>query len=104
MQHILKNADFADIHCEQGKQLTFCYRFGTAVYEESFDGHRLNAAGWNGAGYTLNVLEDIPTRLSVGERADTPSFRLEAGGFTLDYDWQYVSFEKHPPTVACTAC
>ena len=96
MQHILKNADFADIHCEHGKQLTFCYRFGTAVYEESFDGHRLNAAGWNGAGYTLNVLEDIPTRLSVGERADTPSFRLEAGGFTLDYDWQYVGFEKHP--------
>lgn len=94
MQHILKKADFADIHVESGKLTTFSYRFGNTVYEESFDGHRLNAAGWNGAGYTLNVLEDMPSRLPVGDRADTPALRLEAGGSTLEYDWQFVDFTK----------
>ena len=94
MQHILKRADFADVHVENGKQTTFCYRFGTAVYEECFDGHRLCSAGWNGAGYTLNVLEDIPARLPRGEHTDTTAFRLEANGATLDFDWQLTDFCK----------
>ena len=96
MQQILKQADFADIHREPGELTVYSYRFGTAVYEETFDGHRLNSAGWNGAGYTLNVLEDIPTRLSRGEHRDTPAFRLEANGATLDYDWEELGFEALP--------
>ncbi len=94
MQNILKRAEFADIHTENGKLMTFSYRFGTAVYEESFDGHRLNTAGWNGAGYTLNVLEDMPSRLSCGGHTDTPAFRLEVNGATLEYDWRLVDFTK----------
>ena len=94
MQKLLKKAEFADIHTESGAMQIFSYRFGTAVYEETFDGHRLNAAGWNGAGYTLNVLEDMPSRLSRGEHRDTPAFRLEANGSTLEYDWTFVDFQK----------
>ncbi|MBE6691063.1 MAG: alpha-galactosidase [Ruminococcaceae bacterium] len=93
MQKLLKHADFADIYFDQAK-MTFSYRFGTAVYEEVFDGHRLYSAGWNGAGYTLNVLEDMPSRLRLGERLNTAAFRLEAGGCTLEYDWAYESFVK----------
>lgn len=94
MQKMLKKAKFADIHTESGAMQIFSYRFGTAVYEETFDGHRLNAAGWNGAGYTLNVLEDMPSRLPRGEHRDTPAFRLEANGSTLEYDWTFVDFQK----------
>ena len=94
MQHMIKKADFADIHYEKGELQTFSYRFGTAVYEEIFDGHRLYSAGWNGAGYTLNVLEDIPSRLHLGEHRNTAAFRLEANGSTLEYDWEYVDFVK----------
>ncbi len=94
MHHVSKHTNFADIYCTEGKEAVFCYRFGTAVYEEVFDGHRLNSAGWNGAGYTQNVLEDLPSRLSVGEHRNTCAFRLEANGTTLDYDWTMVGFEK----------
>ena len=111
MQHILKNASFADIYVDEAKK-TYAYRFGTAVYEEQFDGHRLNAVGWNGAGYTLNVLEDMPSRIPVGEHQDTPAFRLEAEGRTLEYDWQLIGFEKQSEgegvhgvlTLASTLC
>ncbi|MBE6703071.1 MAG: alpha-galactosidase [Ruminococcaceae bacterium] len=94
MHQIFQKKDFADIHFEQGEQLTFSYRFGMAVYEESFDSHRLNSVGWNGAGYTLNVLEDMPSRLPVGEHQDTPAFRLEADGRTLEFDWRFQNFSK----------
>ena len=94
MHHIIKHTDFADIHTEEGALRVFSYRFGSAVYEETFDGHRLNAAGWNGAGYTQNVLEDMPSRLPRGEHQDTPAFRLEANGSTLDFDWRFVDFQK----------
>lgn len=96
MYKSFKKGDFADILHTEGERHVFCYRFGTAVYEEIFDGHRLYSAGWNGAGYTLNVLEDMPSRLHLGERLNTAAFRLEANGATLEYDWKYVDFVKEP--------
>ncbi|MBQ9098377.1 MAG: alpha-galactosidase [Clostridia bacterium] len=99
MQHILRKKDFADIHVTKGAEPVFSYRFGTAVYEEIMAGNRLLAAGWNGAGYTLNVLEDMPTRLKQTDAnnedfRDSPAFHLEVNGMTLDFDWRYVGFEK----------
>ncbi|MBQ8357234.1 MAG: alpha-galactosidase [Clostridia bacterium] len=94
MQSILKHAEFADIHVEEGEVTTFSYRFGTAVYEEMMVGNRLLSAGWNGAGYTQNVLEDMPSRLRVGEYRNNTAFRLEAEGSTLDFDWNYKGFSQ----------
>ena len=94
MHNLCKHTDFADIHVEMGKTPTFSYRFGTAVYEEMLWGKRLVSAGWNGAGYTLNLLEDMPTRLRQEEYRDTAAFRLEADGTTLDFDWVFDDFTK----------
>lgn len=95
MNRHLQQTDFADIHFETGTTPTFVYRFGTAVYEERLLEHTLVSSGWNGAGYTLNVLEGIPARLKQdGVRANA-AFRLEADGMTLEYDWIFRDFEKH---------
>ncbi len=94
MHKLLKKTDFADIHYVAGEAPTFSYRFGTAVYEEMMLGNRLVSTGWNGAGYTLNVLEDMPSRLHMGEYRNTAAFRLEAEGTTLEYDWRFKGFTK----------
>lgn len=96
MNKFFQRRDFADIHYEANGNPTFSYRFGTAVYEEMMLENRLVSTGWNGAGYTLNVLEDMPARLHMGEQLNTAAFRLEAEGTTLEYDWIYENFVKEP--------
>lgn len=94
MNRQLFDADFRDVHITEGETTVFSWRFGTAVYEEAFDCGRFVAAGWNTAGYTLNVLEGFPTRLRWNSWMAPQSFRLEADGCSLDYDWEYCGFEK----------
>lgn len=95
MQHMLTHDGFTDIYVhEEGEKRIFCYRSGTFVYEECFSGGRLLSGGFNGAGYPLNILEDMPTRLAAGEHADATAFCLEADGTTLEFDLSFVSFEK----------
>ncbi len=84
-----ERSEFSDVYCHEfeGKQV-FCYRTGLTVYEESFSEGRLTAAGWNAAGYTLNVLDGMPTNLNPAEFREPQSFDLEADGFSLGWDWR----------------
>lgn len=87
--------DFRDIYFhEEGEKKVFCFRTGLTVYEEVFDGTRYTAAGWNTAGYTLNVLEDFPSRLDRDAFTEAQSFDIEADGVSLSWDWEYVGFES----------
>ena len=94
MQKFLKNAEFADILFQRGETPTITYRFGTAVYEERMQGDRLVSTAWNGAGYTPDVLEDMPSRLNTKEVRNAAAFRLEADGMTLDQDWTLRDFKS----------
>lgn len=94
MNRQLFDASFRDVHITEGEYPVFSWRFGTAVYEEAFEHNRLVAAGWNTAGYTLNVLDSFPTRLNWNNWMQPQSFQLEADGCSLDYDWEYCGFAK----------
>ena len=89
-----ERSGFADIYCHEfeGKQY-FCYRTGLTVYEEAFGDGRYTAAGWNAAGYTLNVLDGMPTNLDPLVFREPQAFDLEADGFSLGWDWRYVDTE-----------
>ena len=92
--------DFRDIyvHTEGDKQI-FCYRTGLTVYEEVFTHNRYMSAGWNAAGYTLNVLDDFPTRLNNEVFREPQSFDIEADGVSLGWDWDFVSFSQGEETL-----
>jgi len=80
---------------EEADKRIFCYRTGLCVYEEIFQQGYYTAAGWNAAGYTLNVLDDMPTRLHHGMFTEAHSFDVEADGVSLSWDWEYVDFTEH---------
>ena len=79
---------------EENGQKVFCYRTGLTVYEEVFAGGRYMSAGWNTAGYTLNVLDDMPTRLNNSLFTEAQAFDVEADGVSLAWDWKYVGFDE----------
>ncbi len=103
MQHLrtfmLKKTDF---------QTTFSYRTGMIVYEGVFIKGRLMATGWNAPGYTLNVLESLPTRIAGqacnmmgkvqsdgrGDFRNGNSFEIEANGISLDKTWEMTDFTQ----------
>jgi len=88
------NIDFKNIHTfEDGENKVFSFRFGNTVYEEVFSKGRYMSAGWNTAGYTLNVLDGINTRLDTDLFCSPQAFEVEVNGTTLSYDWIYESFE-----------
>ncbi len=88
------DTDFADLHIAEGECPVFSWRFGAAVYEEIFEHGRLAASGWNTAGFTLNVLDEMPTRLNRNVWNEPQAFQLTADGCSLDYDWEYLGCEK----------
>ena len=114
MNKKLFKADFKDIFvCDDGAQTTFSYRTGLCVYEEVFLEGRYMSAGWNTAGYTLNVLESYPTRFagysrnligeiknSKNEFAEAQSFTVEADGVSLDGSWQFVGHTEETEIIA----
>lgn len=68
---------------EDGEKKIFCYRTGLTVYEEIFQGTRYMSAGWNTAGYTLNVLENFPSRIDCNCFTEAQAFDVEADGISL---------------------
>jgi len=109
MQRDLFNNNYKDIYVSTGRVdfrgtqfPVFCYRTGLTVYEESFDNGRLVSAGWNTSGTPLNVLEDIPVRLNFEDYPEPFAFSVEVNGECLDYDWDYVGFEKSEEYISAT--
>ena len=71
-----------------GEASVFCYRSGKTVYEEILQAGTLQAAGWNGAGYTHDVIECDPSRLDTRAFMRKGAFYLEANGCALDGTWR----------------
>ena len=84
---------------DEGDKKVFCYRTGLCVYEEVLHRGCLASAGWNTAGYTLNVLDDMPTRLNADLFTEAQSFDAEADGVSLSWDWEYVDFDAREETL-----
>ena len=55
------NETFFDAYLREGETPIICYRSGLTVYEEAISNGVFYPLGWNGAGFTLNVLEDYPS-------------------------------------------
>ena len=94
MNKTLEKSDFRNIHFIDGDQKFICYRTGMTVYEETFKHGRFMSAGWNTAGYMLNVLDDMPTRIDNNKFREPQAFDLEADGVSLSWDWEFISFEQ----------
>ena len=84
---------FCDVLVRNEGAPIFCYRSGMTVYEEGFSGGILSSFGWNGAGFTLNVLEDFPSYLKPSELGRSEVFSFEAGGQTLRNGWICDGYE-----------
>ncbi len=70
----------------------FCYRSGLSVYEERLFGGSLISAGYNTAGYPLNVLTNYPTRLDPALGYEPSAFHLEVDGECVHYGLSSVDF------------
>ena len=66
----------------------FCYKSGLTVYEEGFDANMLTSLGWNGAGFTLNILDGVPTYLTQSEFRYSEVFRVDVNGASMTYSWK----------------
>lgn len=71
----------------------FCYKSGMTVYEEGFDANMLSSLGWNGAGFTLNILDGMPTYLTQSEFRYSEVFRVDVNGASATYSWKLCGFE-----------
>ena len=78
---------FTHIEFENKPHPIQCYRSSKTVYEEQFTAGRLTSAGWNGAGYMLNVLDDMPTRNKPDSFGEYQTFDLELDGCDLSFGW-----------------
>lgn len=85
-----KDAVFYDNENEK----VISYRSGLTVYEEKFECGMLTAEGRNGAGFMLNVQDDLPTRFGRNRFAEPQSFDFLADGFSLSGTWEFISFDK----------
>ena len=105
MNKMLGCSEFRDVYVSGEENKHFCYRTGMTVYEEVFANGRYMAAGWNTSGYTLNVLEDFPTRMDNSMFREPQAFDLEADGVSLGWDWDLVDFSQSEEIVETTlAC
>lgn len=86
--------EFTDIYFQDGENPVFCYRSGSMVYEESLYKGALVSYGWNSAGYPLNVLSRVTTRIPPDSIMEPTAFRLEIDGICMDYDWKMEGFES----------
>lgn len=83
-------ADFFDLYYQAGENPVFSYRSGLAVYEEVLQGGVLTAAGYNAAGYPLNVLSGFPSRLNPADFAEPSAFSIEIDGRSIDFGLKFV--------------
>lgn len=84
---------FTDILVRGKEEPVFCYRTGRTVYEEGFSGGVLSSLGWNGAGFTLNVLEDFPSYLDTKDLTRSETFGFEVNGKTVRNGWSVVGYD-----------
>ena len=75
------------------KEQAISYRSGTLVYEEVFYNGALLSAGYNSAGYPLNVLMSFPTRLNKDDFSEPFAFNIEIDGQSVDFDLEFIDFE-----------
>ena len=84
---------------ETNGETHFCFRSGLTVYEEVYKGSRYMSAGWNTAGFTLNVLEQMPTWLNNANFTEAHSFDIEADGVSLSWDMEFVGYDESAETL-----
>ncbi len=94
---------FKDVYLSPVGAPAFCYRTGLTVYEEVFQGGMLSSAGWNSAGYPLDVLSGDSSRLKPSMFWEPSSFRLSADGRDVSRFLEYVGFEKNEDGGVLTA-
>ncbi len=70
----------------------FSYRSGLFVYEERFSDGMLVPSGYNAAGYPLDTLQNIPTRLDSSDWQEPSSFGIELDGQSVDFRLKFVDF------------
>ena len=86
--------------------LTFCYRSGLTVFEETlFDG-MLVSSGSNTAGSPLNVLQGIPSRLDPTHFYGNGAFECVLNGINCNRSLEFVDFlckeDKEAESLRCT--
>ncbi|MBE6930467.1 MAG: alpha-galactosidase [Ruminococcaceae bacterium] len=86
--------DFREVFYQPGEKPVFCYRSGLAVYEEQFSGGVLCGAGYNAAGYPLNVLSNVTTRLNPHEFWEPSAFNIELDGVSVDQHLRFIDFSQ----------
>jgi len=84
---------YSDVFYQPGDTPSFCYRSGKAVYEEVFCNGGLVAAGWNAAGYPLDLLAKCPVRLDKKRFAEPFAFNVEIDGQSVDFGLEFVDFK-----------
>lgn len=85
---------------------TFCYRSGLTVFEETlFDG-MLVSSGSNTAGYPLNVLQGLPSRLNPEHFYGRGAFGCELNGISCNRSLEFMDFlceeDKNAEGLRCT--
>ena len=83
---------FFDVYYQPGECPVFCYRSGLAVYEEQLRDGVLVSAGYNAAGYPLDVLSGYPSRISPEKFTEPAAFHLDLDGVSLEYGLTFVDF------------
>ncbi|MBP3442388.1 MAG: alpha-galactosidase [Clostridia bacterium] len=84
--------NYFDVCYNAGECPTFCYRSGNMVYEEMLLNGVLVSNGWNGAGYPLDLLACMPTRLDHERYTEPSAFNIDLDGQSIDYDLRFVDF------------
>lgn len=70
----------------------FSYRSGLLVYEERFTDGMLIPSGYNAAGYPLDTLQNIPTRLDSSDWQEPSAFGIELDGQSVDFRLKFIDF------------
>lgn len=86
------NHSYFDVYYRTGDCPVFCYRSGNMVYEEMLLDGVFVSNGWNGAGYPLDVLACMPTRIDHKRYSEPSAFNIELDGQSLDYNLRFVDF------------
>ena len=89
-------SSYTNIFYQPGDSPVFCYRSGKLVYEESFVRGALASGGYNTAGFPLNVLSNVPTRIFYRALREPSSFNIEVNGRNVDRCWHFAGFEDIP--------
>ena len=94
---------FKDVYLSPLDAPAFCYRTGLTVYEEVFRAGQLMSAGWNAAGYPLDVLSGSASRFKPDTFWEPTAFRLSADGCDVSRFLEYRGFDKREADGLLTA-